>query len=249
MAGLKGLAYFNLEHIPTMPQFAMESSPLSPLSNWDAVDTLLLDMDGTLLDLNFDNYFWKIHVPTRYAEANRINFKQASDLIYPHMLAIKGTLNWYSIHYWSDYLELDIVALKNEMAHLIQPRPGALEFLEVMRHHQKRLILTTNAHPDTLVIKFSQVRFEHYFHHVITSHQLGAPKETCEFWQRLHENIAFDPNRSLLIDDHAGVLSAAQKFGIENLMTIHQPDLQQPAQGNNGFYPIEHFNQIMPGNL
>lgn len=30
---------------------------------WQEVDTVLLDMDGTLLDLAFDNYFWQTLVP------------------------------------------------------------------------------------------------------------------------------------------------------------------------------------------
>ena len=37
--------------------------------DWSRIDTVLLDMDGTLLDLNFDNYFWQKHLPLRYAEA------------------------------------------------------------------------------------------------------------------------------------------------------------------------------------
>ncbi|HBT55971.1 MAG TPA: haloacid dehalogenase, partial [Pseudomonas sp.] len=31
--------------------------------NWNAIDTVLLDMDGTLLDLHFDNHFWLEHMP------------------------------------------------------------------------------------------------------------------------------------------------------------------------------------------
>ena len=30
---------------------------------WQEVDTVLLDMDGTRLDLAFDNYFWQTLVP------------------------------------------------------------------------------------------------------------------------------------------------------------------------------------------
>ena len=41
--------------------------------DWKAVDTVLLDMDGTLLDLRFDNWFWLTLVPSRYAAAHGIS--------------------------------------------------------------------------------------------------------------------------------------------------------------------------------
>lgn len=224
-----------------------ESGELSVPVEWHIVDTVLLDLDGTLLDLNFDNHFWKIHVPRCFAETNGISFEQACSQIYPHMLAIRGTLEWYSIHYWSDYLGLDIPALKKELAYLIKPRPGVIAFLNALLLHNKTVVLTTNAHPDTLKIKFSRVALEKYFHHVVTSHELGVPKETVDFWQRLNGRLSFDPARSILIDDHPGVLTAAGEFGVALLLTIHQPDLNQPAQDGNGFYAIEHFDHITSG--
>ncbi|MCP4043692.1 MAG: haloacid dehalogenase, partial [Gammaproteobacteria bacterium] len=36
-----------------------------PVINWNSIHTVLLDMDGTLLDLHFDNQFWLEHVPLR----------------------------------------------------------------------------------------------------------------------------------------------------------------------------------------
>ena len=36
--------------------------------NWNDIDTVLLDMDGTLLDRHFDDHFWLDHVPKRYAD-------------------------------------------------------------------------------------------------------------------------------------------------------------------------------------
>ncbi|HNG60363.1 MAG TPA: haloacid dehalogenase, partial [Cellvibrionaceae bacterium] len=37
---------------------------------WQAIDTLLLDMDGTLLDLHYDNYFWLEYLPRAFAAKN-----------------------------------------------------------------------------------------------------------------------------------------------------------------------------------
>ena len=35
---------------------------------WSGIDTILLDMDGTLLDLHYDNHFWQVYVPEKFAE-------------------------------------------------------------------------------------------------------------------------------------------------------------------------------------
>ena len=40
---------------------------------WPDIDTVLLDMDGTLLDLHFDNHFWLELLPQRYAELHGIS--------------------------------------------------------------------------------------------------------------------------------------------------------------------------------
>lgn len=40
---------------------------------WQDVDTVLLDMDGTLLDLAFDNYFWQKLVPETYGAKQGIS--------------------------------------------------------------------------------------------------------------------------------------------------------------------------------
>ena len=41
--------------------------------DWDSIDTVLLDMDGTLLDLHFDNYFWTEHLPDIYSRKHQLD--------------------------------------------------------------------------------------------------------------------------------------------------------------------------------
>ncbi len=217
------------------------------MPDWNNIDTVLLDMDGTLLDLHFDNHFWQTHVPRRFADFNDISSEEASARILPHMREIRGTLDWYSIHYWSDYLSMDIPTLKLEVAHLIRLRPGVNDFLGWLQNAGKHVVLATNAHPDTVEIKFSRVALGEYFDDIICSHDLDAPKESQDFWHALEKRIGFKRARSLLVDDNVSVLDAARDYGIGWLLSIAQPDLKAPPQEASGYAAVEHFSQIVPG--
>ena len=54
------------------PERAARAPALTP-ECWMRVETVLLDLDGTLLDLAFDNYFWRERVPAAYAAARAIS--------------------------------------------------------------------------------------------------------------------------------------------------------------------------------
>ena len=214
---------------------------------WSDIDRVLLDMDGTVLDLGFDNFFWKEHVPKRYAEANGLSFDAAWEHIFPQMQAVRGTLDWYSVHYWSDWLDLDVPALKREVANRIGPRPGAMDFLQRLRGAGKRVVLATNAHQDTLEIKFTASTLGQWLDAVYTSHELGAVKESRSFWEALQSAEEFDCGRTLFIDDHPGVLRAAREFGIAHVYGIRVPDNHGPPLKDNGFEQLLNFDQISGG--
>lgn len=194
---------------------------------WPGIDTVLLDMDGTLLDLRFDNYFWQQAIPERYALQHGLSLAQARERLEPRFAAKQGTLEWYSTDYWSRELDLDIVALKHELREIVRYLPGAERFLETLRANRLRVVLVTNAHPDSLRIKASQTGLLQYLDVAISSHQYGAPKEHPKFWERLQSELGYDLRRTLFVDDSLAVLRAARGHGIGHIVAVEHPDTTQ----------------------
>lgn len=215
--------------------------------NWNDIDTVLLDMDGTLLDQHFDNYFWSVHLPLRYAEAQQISEEAAKDYLDQHIHNQVGSLQWYCLDHWSKLVNMDIPALKREVSHKIKTRPFAEEFLQRLRARSKKLVLITNSHRAGLDIKLEITEIDKYLDLVVSSHDYQAPKEEAEFWMQLQAQEHFEPTRTLFIDDTPRILESAQRFGIKYLVCITRPDLQMPVRLSEKFIDIEHFDEIMPG--
>ncbi|GAB3113052.1 GMP/IMP nucleotidase [Aestuariicella hydrocarbonica] len=214
--------------------------------NWNDIDTVLLDMDGTLLDLHFDNYFWLTHLPKRYAETFGVDEAEAMARLEAHIKAHEGTLKWYCLEFWSESLGLDIRRLKEEVQHKIQIRPFVVEFLKALQAQDKRLVLITNAHPQSLDLKLEVTAIDQWLHMVISSHEFQQPKEAQAFWDELQKREPFDPGRTLFIDDTLRVLDSARDFGIKHLLCLHQPDSQREHRQILEYPAIHHFDEIMP---
>jgi HAD superfamily hydrolase (TIGR01509 family) len=214
---------------------------------WDAIQTVLLDMDGTLLDLHYDNYFWLKHVPVRYAEKHGLSLADSHRELGERYASVAGTMQWYCVDYWSAELGLDIERLKQEVAHLIAVHPQVVPFLEQVRAQGKRVVLVTNAHHKSLALKMGKTGLSNYFDTLISAHTLGLPKEHPAFWDKLQSLETYDRQHTLLIDDSLPVLRSARGYGIAHLLAIYQPDTRQPRKEVGEFAAIESFEQIMPG--
>ncbi|TQV77655.1 GMP/IMP nucleotidase [Exilibacterium tricleocarpae] len=214
--------------------------------DWQHIDTVLLDMDGTLLDLHFDNYFWLTHLPRRYAEAHGVDLDTAHRQLAAQYRAHEGTLQWYCLEHWSDFLKIDIVKLKHEVKDKIQVRPFVSDFLQRLQALDKKLILITNAHPQSLDIKLEITSIDRWLDMVISSHEFQEPKEAQAFWHQLQQREHFDKARTLFIDDTLRVLRSAERFGIAHLLCIHQPDSRSEHRQITEYPAIDHFDEIMP---
>jgi len=215
--------------------------------NWPQINTVLLDMDGTLLDLNFDNHFWKEFVPRRYAEKNNLTLTQARQELVPRFAEMEGKLEWYCLDYWSEQLDLDIAGLKQEIEGLIEVLPHVTEFLQAVRQSGRRLMLVTNAHRDSLKLKMDKTRLHIFFDQIICSHDYGMAKEQTGFWANLQKDHLFDKDSTLLVDDSLKVLDSAREFGIKHLIAISKPDTQAEKRTIRSLFPaIEDFRQLLP---
>lgn len=214
--------------------------------NWNAIDTVLLDMDGTLLDQHFDNYFWLHHLPRRYAERCGEPEEQVRKRLLERLDAERGSLNWYCLDFWTRELDIDIVGLKREVAHLVAKRPHVDAFLTQLQASGRDCLLVTNAHADSLAVKMDNVDLTPWFDHIVISHDYGAAKEDPRFWQGFAADFRFDPARTLMIDDSEAVLAAARRFGIAHVLTLLQPDSRRPHRRDLRFPAIHHFDTLLP---
>ncbi|PIP81206.1 MAG: hypothetical protein COW84_01110 [Gammaproteobacteria bacterium CG22_combo_CG10-13_8_21_14_all_40_8] len=215
------------------------------LPNWDQISAVCIDMDGTLIDLYFDNHFWKVYLPEIYAKHQNCSLDASRNFLFQLFHEQKGQLNWYCLDFWSKTLKLDIMALKQSLAEDIRLRENALKFLLYVNQLGKPLYLVTNAHRHTLAIKLKHTGIESYFQKIISAHDLGLAKEQDGFWPMLAELLNLDLHSTLFIDDSESVLNAAKQAGVGHVIAIFQPDSQLLGEYIDGFPHLHNFSDMM----
>ncbi len=214
-------------------------------AQWEDIDHVLLDLDGTLLDLDFDSHFWQLLVPQAWGAARGLDVAAAQAILQPRFDACEGTLPWYSTEYWSSELGLDIAALKRQDAARIRWLPGAQRFLAAARARRKRVVLLTNAHPQALAIKHEYTGVLDHVDASYSAHVLGAPKEDPRFWRAVRQLEPFNAARSLFVDDSATVLRAARAAGVGYIRAIRKPDSAGAARGHEEFTAVDALVELL----
>ncbi len=214
--------------------------------DWQRIDNVLFDMDGTLLDLHFDNHFWLEHLPQRYAEKHGVDPVHARAELALRFAAKRGQLDWYCVDYWTRELDIDIEALKHETADRIALRPGTLRLLDWLGAHGKRRFLVTNAHRKSLAIKLARTGIGVHFEQIVSSHDFGHAKEHDAFWHVFSRKHHLHLDRCLFIDDSLDVLRAAQRNGVGAVLAIPNPDSQQDARDTGEFAALADLTALIP---
>ncbi|MDR3415668.1 MAG: GMP/IMP nucleotidase [Nevskia sp.] len=223
----------------------MDSTPAASL-DWTRVEHVLLDMDGTVLDLAFDSHFWTELVPVHYARLHGLTLQQAQERLAPFFSGLQGRLEWYCLDHWSELTGLDLAALKAAARARIAPLPGSEAFLRAVRDSGRSLWLVTNAHRDSWRLKMEHTGLGPRFDLILCAHDFGVPKEDPRFWPALRQQHDFDPRRALFVDDSLPVLRAARDYGFGALRAIRHPDSSQPRREIEEFAAVDRLEQLLP---
>ena len=209
------------------------------------IEYVLLDMDGTLLDKYFDDYFWEHLVPEKYAEIHNITFGRAKEELMKKYKVHEGTLNWTDLDFWSNQLKIDIPAMKEQIKHLIEVHPHVENFLRMLGKEKKKVFLVTNAHYKSIDLKFKKTLIGKYFDAVLTSFDAGYPKEDIKFWEAAEKRLGFDKGKTLFIDDTEEILKAAKKFGIKYILYKARANSKVKPGRSNDFMHIIDFDELL----
>lgn len=212
---------------------------------WNKIETVLLDMDGTLLDLHFDNEFWINYIPLKLSEKTGKSLQSCIEHMEEAYAQVYGQLNWYCLDYWAEKLELDIVQAKREIMHLIEMRPDCIPFLDALKASNRKIALVTNAHPQSLSLKIERTQLDEHIDVLISTHQFGVSKESQSLWKQLHQHLGFDPATTLFVDDSERILNAAKKYGIAYTLGITNPDLKKPDIVIEGHPTTNNYHDLL----
>jgi len=214
--------------------------------DWRSIDDVLLDMDGTLLDLHYDATFWLNNVHSIVANLTGEPEHVIQERFHRELKKHEGTLAWYCTDYWADFFGIDLIEAKQQLAHLIRFRPHAEQFLNVLNSLPLRTLIATNAHPDVIQLKLNVVPLQDMVDGIVSSHQYGVAKEHPDFWRALFDEYAINPDRALFIDDSSKVLDAADRAGVREVVEIRHPNLSEPPR-STWKQGIDDFDVLFPG--
>lgn len=211
---------------------------------WSDIETVLLDLDGTVIDLAFDNFLWGDLLPEYAAKAlGACEAEIAREIELAS--SDRPPLTYYSVEHWSQHFATDVVALHRELQHFVFYRKGSLEFLRQVRNRVNRVVVVSNGHPSAIAVKNSALNFSSLVDVVFSAFDLGTPKQDYAFWARLREIEPFQPDRTLFVDDTPAVLKAARNFGIGHVFAIDQPDTTQPPVATTHKPSIRYLSELV----
>ena len=239
------LSFCHFVTLSNQPVIFTPPMPPPPAAvDWSHIDLVLFDLDGTLLDLHFENHFWQQALPEVLAGRWDMPLADTKTRLLEMQAQVAGELPWYNVAFWSRTLGFELTPLREQLIHLARPRPGALQLLEQLNELGCPAWLATNTCRPSLDLKLGAVPLAPLLARCVSAHELGAAKQTRAFWERLFAGLPVRPERCLFIDDTGAMLAAAQDYGLGHLRGISRPDSKAAPNPHNGFIALDDFADL-----
>ena len=96
----------------------------------NSTTAILLDLDGVILNLEYDIKFWESWLPDHVAnQSNRI-LEEIKAEIQAEIDIQRGTLNFYDLNYWDNLLNVDCMKIIKEQEEKCSYLEGSYEALQ-----------------------------------------------------------------------------------------------------------------------
>lgn len=213
--------------------------------NWDKIDTVLLDMDGTLIDQHHEDVFWGTMVPEAYARKHGISVKEAEGIVFGKYDAKKCHLDWGNIDAWEKDLGMKLWKMRRRIKPFIRLHPHTARFLRFLKRRGKKVYLVSSAPRSAIDFELAHTKIGKYFDGIYTQTDIGKSKHDGLFWKRLQRKLKFDRHRTLLAEDNEGIARAAKKFGMKYVIFKSKSSSRKPPYIPRGLLCVRHFDDIL----
>jgi putative hydrolase of the HAD superfamily len=186
----------------------------------NSTTAILSDLDGVILNLDYDIKFWESWLPEHVASQSNRSLKEIKIQIQAEIDAQRGTLNFYDLNYWDDLLNVDCMEIIREQEEKCSFLEGSYEALQRLSTLKNPKYILTNGDPRIQEYKAETQNFLEFFNSIFYSMHVGYPKESKEFWTLARHNLNLDFEDTIFIDDDLKVVTAAAKAGIKQVAWI-----------------------------
>ena len=186
----------------------------------NSTTAILLDLDGVILNLEYDIKFWESWLPDHVANQSNRSLEEIKAEIQAEIDIQRGTLNFYDLNYWDNLLNVDCMKIIKEQEEKCSYLEGSYEALQKLSTLNNRMHIVTNGDPRVQEYKAETKNFLEFFDSIFYSMRAGYPKEEKEFWALARHNLNLDFEDAIFIDDDFKVITAAAKAGIKQVIWI-----------------------------
>ena len=181
---------------------------------------IISDLDGVILNLDYDIKFWESWLPEHVASQSNQSLEKIKTKIRAEINTQRGTLNFYDLNYWDDLLNVDCIKIIKEQEEKCSYLEGSFEALQRLSTLKNPMHILTNGDPRVQEYKAETQNFLEFFDSIFYSMHVGYPKEKKEFWALARCNLNIDFEDAIFIDDDSKVTTAAAKAGIKQVILI-----------------------------